>query len=254
MGIDSIVKRLRQLMWRRSYLLKEKLQPLDALWEQRHLKRFLAEYDVDCVFDVGANKGQYALMLRREVGYEGLIISFEPIPEARDVLSAFAEDDPQWVVEDVALSERNGRQSFNVMASNKFSSFHRPRHEEVEAFRDSNAVERVITVPTETLGSAYERLKARCQFERPFLKMDTQGHDVAIASHAADCLQQFVGMQSELSVKRLYEDCPDFREALAVYEDLGFELSALVPNNAGMFPLLVEVDCIMIRSDLACEN
>src|SRR6185503_14223092 len=55
---------------------------LNLLPEQTHLRRLLAHLDVDCVFDVGANTGQYAEMLRRRAGFRGRIVSFEPIPEA----------------------------------------------------------------------------------------------------------------------------------------------------------------------------
>ena len=50
------------------------------LFEEQHLKRFFAHFDIDCVFDVGANVGQYATALRDRVGFRGQIISFEPNP------------------------------------------------------------------------------------------------------------------------------------------------------------------------------
>ena len=63
-------------------------------------------------------------------------------------------------------------------------------------------------------------------------------------------MHEFVGLQSELSMRRIYQDSVDFRRAITFYQELGFELSALVPNNSGCFPLLVEMDCIMVRADL----
>ena len=63
-------------------------------------------------------------------------------------------------------------------------------------------------------------------------------------------LSAFVGLQSELAIKPLYRESIDFRDAISIYRDLGFELSAIVPNNAGHFPLLMECDCIMINSAL----
>ena len=38
-------------------------------------------------------------------------------------------------------------------------------------------------------------------------------------------------------------------ETIDAYRAKGFELSALVPNNAGTFPILVEIDCVMFRQD-----
>lgn len=58
---------------------------------------------------------------------------------------------------------------------------------------------------------------------------------------------RFVGLQSELAIRKLYASSTDYREALSYYESLGFSLSAFVPNNAGHFPLMIETDCIMIR-------
>jgi hypothetical protein len=105
-------------------------------------------------------------------------------------------------------------------------------------------------VRTDTLSRVYTRLKSELGFKRPFLKLDTQGFDVEIVKSGRDIIQDFVGLQSELSIRPIYEHSVDFREAISFYQELGFEMSALVPNNAGCFPLLVEMDCIMVRSDL----
>ena len=106
-------------------------------------------------------------------------------------------------------------------------------------------VEQAIEVQTTTLVSMYEKYQKQLQFNRPFLKMDTQGHDLIIAKAAGDTLKAFVGLQSELSIKRIYQETSYFTEVLEYYNSQGFELSAFVPNNAGHFPRLVEIDCIM---------
>ena len=223
-------------------------------WEQEHLKRLLRHYDVDCVFDVGANHGQYARMLRRDAGYSGLIISFEPNPAAAEASRRLAEGDSRWFVEELAVSVADGEQVFNVMADSQFSSLSRPRHDETDLVKQWNAVERSFTVKTQTLTTAYERLHREHRFERPFLKMDTQGYDVEIVRHAGPALGKFIGLQSEIAVKKLYESSVGFREAISTYEACGFELSAFVPNNGGHFPWLLETDCIMIRKDVAEDH
>jgi FkbM family methyltransferase len=205
---------------------------------------------VDCIFDVGANYGQYAQMLRRAAGYKGWIVSFEPIPAAAAALRARAASDPKWIIEEVALGSRDGIEAFNIMKSSQFSSLSMPRHDELGMFRELNSVVDSVSVRTETLETAFARVRQRLHFRRPFLKLDTQGYDTAIVSHAGTALVEFVGLQSELAVKKLYVDSLDFRDALTLYEARGFTLSALVPNNAGHFPRLVEIDCIMLRTSL----
>ena len=47
----------------------------------RHLKQFLDLKSVNCVLDVGAFGGGFASVLRSS-GFEGTIISFEPVPSS----------------------------------------------------------------------------------------------------------------------------------------------------------------------------
>lgn len=226
------------------------LRKLHSVWEQQHLKKVLSHYQVDCVFDVGANYGQYAQMLRRKAKYKGLIVSFEPIPAAASVLREMSAKDPMWIIEECALSSKNGEQVFNIMSNSQFSSLSEPNHEDIDLFKKMNEVSREVIVKTEMLDNAYDRLQKRYRFARPFLKMDTQGFDVEIVSHSQSTVQKFIGLQSELAVNKIYKDSVDFREAITIYEQCGFSLSAFVPNNAGHFPRLIETDCIMVRNDL----
>lgn len=233
---------------RNHYLVHQ--DDLYKVWEEAHLRRLFDRYEVDCVFDVGAHVGQYAEMLRKLVGYSGLIVSFEPNPDTFAVLREKSRGNPQWVVENLAISSTDGERVFNIMSGSQFSSLGTPRHEEVSLFAKANRVSRSVSVRTETLTTAFQRLRREHNFVRPFLKLDTQGFDVEIVRHGRAVLASFVGLQSELAIKRIYEESTDFREAITCYEELGFVLSAFVPNNQGHFPLLVETDCIMVRKEL----
>lgn len=201
------------------------------IFEEAHLQRFFDHYNVDCVFDVGANEGQYATMLRKKVGYKGDIISFEPMPAAAKVLREKSKMDLRWYVEEIALDRIEGKATFNVMEGKKFSSLHTPSQEEVDLFEDKNKVAEKISVETATVKYMVEKYKKRLSFLRPFLKMDAQGHDLEIAQGAADVLMSFVGLQSELSIKKIYEGTRDYKTVIDYYVSHGFELSAFVPNR-----------------------
>jgi FkbM family methyltransferase len=250
LGVRSVVQKLKEHYSRLRNMRLIDARKFDEFWEQRHLSRLLKHYRVDCVFDVGANYGQYAEMLRRKARFEGLIISFEPIPVAAATLREKAKGQSNWIIEEMALGRTDGQCSFNIMKSSTFSSLSEPRHDEVDIFRERNRVEETVSVRTENLATAYRRLKGAHRFQRPFLKLDTQGFDVEIVSSAKNVLREFIGLQSELAVKKLYANSVDFRTAITVYEECGFLLSAFLPNNAGHFPQLIETDCIMVRDDL----
>lgn len=189
-------------------------------------------------------------MLRKEVGYKGRIISFEPISYLCDELRTRSKDDPYWSIREVALSDSSGEATFNIMESDRFSSLSAPSHDEVTLFSKMNSVKKQVKVRTETLLDLYPKLQNEFGFKSPFLKMDTQGFDVNVVLGAGENMRNFVGLQSELAIKRLYEKSTGYQEAINAYEKTGFSLSALVPNNSGHFPMLVEIDCIMIRNDL----
>lgn len=254
MDLLQIIKRnLRPL--RRSFREARHLRLIHAdrlyqLFEQKTLAQLFSLLNVDCVFDIGANAGQYATMLRKQVGYRGFIISCEPVPHLAELVNTIAARDDRWYVEDVAIASTDGTAVFNIMKQDQFSSLGTPLHAEAFGLEGCNAISDQVTVRTETLCSLYDRFRRRLGFHNPFLKLDTQGLDVAIVRAADDCIRQFVGLQSELAVKRLYSESIDFRDAIALYVAQGFELTALVPNNEGHFPRLLEIDCIMTRRDL----
>jgi FkbM family methyltransferase len=254
MHADAVQRALsdptRILSFVRNFALIDR-RKLYQQWETTHLERLFAYLKVDCVFDIGANQGQYAQMLRRKIGYDGLIFSFEPSPHDASIARERSKGDGNWHVIELAIAEVEGEARFNVMRSSEFSSLSAPKHDEVQIFREMNSVAQVVTVKTERLENVLRQLKDKYVFERPFLKMDTQGFDVKIVKASSNVMQSFVGLQSELAIAKLYADSVDFREALTEYERLGFLLSAFVPNNAGHFPRLLETDCLMIRSDLA---
>jgi hypothetical protein len=85
---------------------------------------------------------------------------------------------------------------------------------------------------------------------RPFLKMDTQGYDVEVFRGLGKRAREIVALQSEVALMQLYEGMPRMAEALAVYEEAGFEVSGMYPvnreENSGR---VLEFDCLMVRAD-----
>lgn len=218
--------------------------------EIQGLRRFLSAFAVDCLFDVGANRGQYAQMARKDAGYRGLILSFEPNPEVFAELARRAAGDRNWHVFNMALSDFDGAAQFNIMAADQFSSLKMPSGEQDEIFTTRNLVTRTVDMQCRRLETLMPELVAAHGFSRPFLKMDTQGHDLSVCEGAGDALSAMLGVQTELGVRPIYEGGTGYRAMIDWLEARDFLPSAFFANNKGHFPLLVEMDGIFANRAL----
>lgn len=80
----------------------------------------LRRHNINLVFDIGANVGQYGQRLR-EMGYAGQIVSFEPQPDAFQGVKSKADGDPNWTAVDCAIGDYSGEAQINV-SQNSYSS------------------------------------------------------------------------------------------------------------------------------------
>lgn len=212
-------------------------------WPQHVFMCRLFEFlKTDCIFDVGANVGQYGKDLRM-IGYRGLILSFEPDPASFEKLKARSERDGNWHSYNMALGPNQGTMTLNVMKDPVFNSFLKPKH--TEMFPD-NEIERSISVKVESLDRIFKEMEAKHHFRYPFLKMDTQGFDLDVIRGANEVCQSFCGLQSELSFQPIYESMPTWHDSISCYQSLGFQLAAMYPVHPNLFDL-VEMDCFMTR-------
>ena len=80
----------------------------------------LMSNQIGLVFDVGANSGSYAELLRSS-GYKNKIISFEPLSKVFKDLKSASEGDPKWNIKNIAVGNMDGTVNLNI-AGNSFSS------------------------------------------------------------------------------------------------------------------------------------
>ena len=223
----------------------------DRLAHALHLRRLFQHFSIDCVLDVGANKGQFRDFLRMEVEYQGAIVSFEPIPALADRLRACARTDGHWEVHGCALGALNGEMTLNVMKATELSSFLRPRAADLEpSFAKDlsrvNSVQEEIRVPVRTLDAVFPTIQRRLGCVAPFLKLDTQGFDVEVARGGPGAMPQMLAIQTEASLIPIYYGMPSYAEAISAFQSLGFDVSGQFPID-NQFPTLVELDCVMVN-------
>lgn len=222
--------------------------------EIQALRRFLTAFAVDCVFDVGANRGQYGMMVRKDAGFTGTILSFEPNPDIFAELSRHAASDARWHVHNLALSDFDGAASFNIMAADQFSSLKSPAGGQDDVFAERNKVVRTVEMQCRRIDRLLPELARAHGFARPFLKMDTQGHDLSVCEGAGVVLSKMIGVQTELSVRPIYDGGTGYRTMIDWLDERGFDPSAFFANNKGHFPRLVEMDGIFVNRAFLTER
>ena len=136
----------------------------------------------------------------------------------------------------------------NVMVSDQFSSFLEPDNSRAPDIAELNVPRHVETVAVRTLDSVLPALRERLGFERPYLKLDTQGFDMEVIRGGSDSLSTVLALQTEASVIGIYKGMPTYIETIRYFGERGFELSGLYPVARDSSLRLFEFDCVMIRA------
>jgi FkbM family methyltransferase len=255
LNLSTLRPTLKQLVTRGAARLGYQVVPLWRLkaFEQcRHLRHLLAQLGVTTVLDIGANTGGYRDLLRRYIGYNGRIVSFEPVPSVFAALRAQAAGDAQWSGHQMALGDSDGELAINVTSRSTMSSF-LPRDEarlqHLGYAHLLNVTEVVATerVPVRRLDGVFDAVVGD-RGERVFLKCDTQGYDLKVMAGAEAILPSIVAVQIELSIKPVYTGAPAYVEVMERMSALGFDVTGIFPVRQDELSRILNFDCVMINS------
>lgn len=184
----------------------------------------LRKFEIDLIFDVGANQGQFASEMRSG-GYNGKIISFEPLSTAHGALLHASGGDSNWdVFSRCALGDHNGEIDINI-AGNSVSSSILPMLETHLGAAPESAYQKKEMTPIQTLDTVAGRYLYNAH--APFLKIDTQGFEWQVLEGARDTLPRIKGVMVELSLVPLYEGQHLWQEMISRLKAAGFILWAL---------------------------
>ncbi len=216
--------------------------------EAAKMHRLLAYHNIDLVFDVGANIGQYAKLLR-ELGYSGRIVSFEPLSSAYSQLKAVSEKDPLWeIAPQTAIGNQEGEIVINI-AGNSYSSSALPMldaHLESAPESAYSGSETVKLSRLDTLAKDY----IKSETKSIFLKIDVQGLEKQVLEGATAILPLVKGIKLELSLVPLYEGQVLFKEMIDIIEKLGYELYGIEPGfTAEKTGRMLQMDGIFFKPD-----
>jgi FkbM family methyltransferase len=212
------------------------------------LSEVLQSRGINCVIDVGGNRGLFAKRLR-ELGYTGRIISFEPSPSVLPVIQAAAERDPDWTVRPVALSSEPGEAELNLHKGPVLDSLLEalPGVEEQLPIMAGTGT---ATVTLSTLEKEYPGAVAGIAEPRVLLKSDTQGYDAEVlrGAGAQGLAPSVAAVLVELAAQPIYRDQPGMTTVMDLIMAGGFTPVAFEPFFQSSDGLrMVELDALFMR-------
>lgn len=182
------------------------------------LARYLRDLQIDCVLDVGANVGQYALEIR-SMGYRGRIESFEPLPHVFARLESVSGSDNLWQPHRYALGDQTTTQQMNISSNVASSSFLELDRNASLDFIDLSTVD-TVQADIKRLDDVYDSVTADAR--HVFMKIDTQGFERNVIEGGLKVLPLIRAIQMEVSLVPTYEGEALIEEMIGLMRHNGF--------------------------------
>lgn len=213
--------------------------------QELRLKKILENFNINVVYDVGANSGQFGEELRM-IQYSGNIVSFEPLNTAYNELLERAKRDVYWQVADrTAIGDFNGFIDINIAGNLASSSILKMNDTHIQA-APTTATVGLEHVPIRTLDSLIDTFLSENSVL--FIKIDTQGFEDKVLNGAGKTLERTKIVQMELSLVELYSDQKLILEMILRMKNLNFSLWGLEPafidSSTGR---MLQVDAIFVK-------
>jgi FkbM family methyltransferase len=206
----------------------------------------LTSLNISLVIDVGANVGQFALEIR-EKGYEGKIMSFEPLINAHEQLLRNSSKDKLWKIHPrCAVGDFDGEIEIQVAGNSYSSSIRQMLKTHITAAPDSApiGVEIAQMIQVDTLIDQWRNHDGNI-----YLKIDTQGFEKEVLRGAMQTLALVTAVQLEMSIIELYEGQSLYEYFFDFFKSEGFRLYQLIPGfldpHTGQ---LLQFDAVFIRN------
>ena len=194
------------------------------------------------VIDVGANRGQFAVFARR-MWPDARLLCFEPLPDARRVLSVVANQLGNVRVFPYALSDESGEQRMRVAQADDSSSLLTATRRQVDAFPKTV---KVGEVPVDA--KRLDELTETLELPHPvLLKIDVQGAELQVLRGASEMLHDADDALIECSLVELYEEQSLIDETIEFCRNQGFRIRGLSQPSRGPDGTPLQCDVLFRR-------
>lgn len=184
--------------------------------------KWLKNYGIRTVIDVGANNGWYAQRIRQLLPY-AMIYSFEPLQLPYEKLVSKFENDDRFKAYNIACDTMKGSKSFFENKKSVSSSFLPMADLHKKSFPGSAEVNE-IRVETDTLNNIFQSTEIA---SKAMLKMDVQGYELNVLKGADILLSKIDLIYTEVSFRELYEGQPLINEITEFLMEKGFIISGI---------------------------
>lgn len=192
------------------------------------------------IVDVGAARGQFALLARRFYP-TARIICFEPLPEAQATLQQLFKDDSRVEVHGFALGARSGAATLNVSGQDDSSSLLSIGATQEREYPGTGKV-REQAVAIRRLDEVLERVAVPA-----LIKIDVQGGELELLRGAGNLLSRFDDIFVECSFTELYDDQSLVTEVLDFLFSHGLQLVGVFDVQRGAHGTCLQADFLLRR-------
>ena len=238
LSVDILAKLLRVLWvpeYRRAFLRTR----VAASTEH---DRILAGLQLNTIVDIGANRGQFALCVRR-LYPQAQIFSFEPLAKPALSWARIFESDPRARLFKKAIAAESGSASMHVSRWDVSSSLLPIAQAQQENFPFTAEASRE-TVETTTLDRCIDANMIR---DPALLKLDVQGSELAALHGCRTLLDRFKHVYVEASFVELYVGQALATEVIQFLLQEGFRLACVANLSHGASVRPIQADFLFSR-------
>lgn len=185
--------------------------------------KLINNFQINKIFDIGANVGDYALEMRK-LGFNGQIISFEPLSTAFEKLKKKASKDKNWEAINIALGDIECETEINVAGNSYSSSLVEMMQSHLNSAPQSAYIGKE-KIKVNKLDLIFENYYNRD--DNIFVKIDTQGYEMNVLKGGEKSLSFIRGIQIELSLVQLYTGSLLYMDMIEYIEKMGFHLFSI---------------------------
>lgn len=200
---------------------------------QRYLQFIIRNRNIELIYDIGANEGQYGMMLIN-IGYKNQIYSFEPLKNEWNSLKKISLKYSNWHVEPRTALTNNDKSEIDFYYTSNSQSSSAVKPLKNNFFN----IEKKVKVPSKNINSIFKK-----NSKNSILKLDIQGYELELIKGINFDTHRPKIIQVELSVNSIYETGNTFFETVNFLKSRSYKLIGLFQGFSDHDGKIIEIEC-----------